>query len=214
MLAFLMAAAVAGAPDWSALSSTEGWSAVGTRSSDFGPVVVTHKVIGGIDCLTGVVTVDVPPEKLLAVVEDVPAATKWSSASLRVSEVLGSADGATRFWQQIDVPNWTLVADRYWVLEGRSAPVDSGVRYRWQRVPASTFPAVVSRAEANEAGSIEPPTNWGEWVFRRATSGTEVHYRACADVGGSLPESVQRWVATRTLPDTVSDLVKEARRRG
>lgn len=214
MLWLGMGLALAGEPRWDVLATSSGWDEVATRNSDVGPVRVFHKEIDGLPCLQGVLQTEVAPDQLLAVVMDIPGSLRWSSAGLAYSETIAQPGGAIHFWQYLDVPNWTLVADRYWILEGRPESVEGGKRFRWRRLAAeSTYPAVAAKARSHSSSVIEPPTNWGEWVFRPSGSGTEVQYRACADVGGSLPQSVQSWVATRTLPDTVADVVREARRR-
>lgn len=209
-----MMLAAAAEPRWDQLTTSTGWTSVATRTSDVGAVYVYHKEIDGIPCLTGVTSTDVAPATLLAVVLDVPSSLKWSSADLAVSELLTQAPTQIRFWQYIDIPNWTLVSDRFWVLEGQVSNVGASTKFRWNRVDAAaTYPAVVEKAHARDSSAVEPPINWGEWTFTPVEGRTEVVYRACADVGGRIPESVQKWVATRTLPDTVADLVREGQRR-
>lgn len=215
MLVWMWAAALAGEPAWSELSSASGWSEVASRPSDVGKVTVYHKEIGGVPCLQGVTTSTQAPEKLLAVVMDIPSSTRWSSADVKISETLATTpSGAVHYWQYLDVPNWTMVYDRYWVLEGRASTSGDLRRFRWTKLDSgAAYPAVVQRAQAREAGAVEPPVNWGEWTFQPKGGVTEVQYRACADVGGKLPLSIQQWVASRTLPDTVADVIREAGRR-
>jgi hypothetical protein len=214
MILLLTTAALAAEPDWAALSSSD-WKHVAERSSDVGTVHVYRKEIGELTCLRGVAMTDLTPQELNAVVVDVPSATKWSSANLTASKLLSSSGTTIELYQYMDVPNWTLVADRYWVLRGVTSPVgDGGLRYRWERLPAQTaHPSAHADAMGRSSGAIEPPINWGEWSFVPKDGRVEVTYRGCADVGGSLPDSIQRLVATRTLPDTVADLVLEAQRR-
>ena len=214
ILSVVVGLALASEPQWDSLETSAGWTSVSTRSSDIGPVQVYRKDIDGITCLQGVTTTPVSPQKLLDVVTDIPSSTRWSSATLAASDVVGRPGSRLHFYQYLDVPDWTLVADRYWVLEGRPEPVSGGFRFRWNRLDAaSAYPAVVAKAQAISSRVIEPPTNWGEWTFSATDGGTLVAYRACADVGGALPKDVQSWVATRTLPDTVADAVREAGRR-
>lgn len=214
ILSVVVGLAMASEPQWDSLETSSGWTSVSTRASDIGPVQVYRKDIGGITCLQGVTTTQVSPEKLLEVVVDIPSSTRWSSATLTASDVVARPGSKLHFYQYLDVPNWTLVADRYWVLEGRPETVTGGFRFRWNRIDAaSTYPAVAAKAQAISSSVIEPPTNWGEWTFSATDGGTLVAYRACADVGGALPKDVQSWVATRTLPDTVADAVREAGRR-
>jgi hypothetical protein len=209
-----IASALAGEGNWDALTSGSGWKEVATRASDVGEVRVWHKEIDGTPCLLGVTNTEVKPDSLMAVVVDIPASTSWSSADLGVSETLYKGSSTLHFWQYINIPNWTLVADRFWVLEGRSSSVGEARRFRWSRLDAtSTYPNVVSRARQRDASAVEPPINWGEWFFVPREGYTEVQYRACADVGGSIPQNVQQWIASRTLPDTVADVIREARRR-
>ena len=211
----VLSLATAAEPRWDQLTTSTGWESVATKSSDFGAVAVYHKKIDGIDCLTGVLNTDAKAETLMAVVHDVPSSLQWSSADLVYSETLGRSSGAIQFWQYINIPNWTLVADRFWVGEGRTSTVGESQKFRWNRLDATgAYPALVEKARATDSGAVEPPTNWGEWTFTPVNGQTEVIYRACADVGGRIPESVQRWIATQTLPDTIADLVREARRRG
>lgn len=214
VLVSMVAAFASGEPRWDQLDASSGWKEMSTRVSDVGPVKVFHKEIDGLPCLQGVLDTTVSPDKLIEVVVDIPGSLRWSSAGLSYSEVVARPSGALHFWQYLDVPNWTMVADRYWVLEGRPESYGGGKRFRWHRLEAETaYPKVAERAHATSSSAIEPPTNWGEWLFLPTAEGTEVSYRACADVGGALPQSIQTWVATRTLPDTVADVVREAQRR-
>ena len=61
--------------------------------------------------------------------------------------------------------------------------------------------------------AIEVPKNWGEWLFTPAGTGTDIKYRVCTEAGGSVPMWLQKLGAQRTLPDTVADLVREAKKR-
>jgi hypothetical protein len=107
-----------------------------------------------------------------------------------------------------------MVYDRYWIMEGHTASIGDARRFRWNRIDAAKrYPAAVARAQAIEAGAVEPPVSWGEWLFTPKNGLTEVSYRNCVDVGGRLPMSIQTWVATRTMPDTVADLIREAKKR-
>lgn len=214
MIAWMMAAAMAGSPDWTSLTSTSGWKSITTKSSEFGSIGVWHKEIDGIPCLLGTLQTDVPVAHLMEIVMDIPSSTRWSSADLGISETLKRSGNVLEFWQYINIPNWTMVADRFWVLRGERAVLGTAERFRWQRIDAaSAYPSLITRARERDSGAVEPPTNWGEWDFVANSEGTQVQYRACADVGGSIPQSIQQWIATRTLPDTVGDVVREAKRR-
>lgn len=206
--------AEAGEPPWEALWSSEGWEELSVRESDVGPVKVLHKKVDVLDCLQGVAQSDVGIPYLVKVAYDVNSAVSWSSADLTASEILKREGDAIVFHQYLDVPDWTLVADRFWYLRASAEDVDGGgKRFRWRRVDGMTaFPDKTKvLVETNRA--IEPPVNFGAWTFLPKEGGTQVIYRVCSDIGGAIPKWLQRAVATRTMPDTVADFVREAKRR-
>lgn len=211
-----ISAALAAAPAWDALRAEEGWEEVATKATEFGEVRVLHRTIDEANCLQGVLTTTVPVERIVEVLLDVPSAVKWSSASLVYSDVVEELPGGeVVLMQYIDVPNWTLVADRFWIVRsGVKVLPDGERRYTWERVPADRHPTVRDKAQAWAGKAIEPPVNWGEWMFRPSGGALQVRYRGCSDIGGAIPDWLQKLVASRTLPDTVADLVREARKRG
>jgi hypothetical protein len=212
--AAMTSGALAQPPAWDVISDADGWKELATRKSDYGEVQVYVKEINSLACLQGILTADADVSRLLEVVTDIDSAVTWSSADLTDSKLLRRGPGTIDFYQYLDVPNWTLVADRYWFLRAEWESEDRGARFRWTRLdPDSTY--ADRRAEILDYNdrAVEPPINWGEWVFSNEGPTTEVRYRACADIGGVIPQSIQRWVATRTLPDTVADVVREAIRR-
>lgn len=214
VMLWVWAASWAAEPSFASLEAA-GWAEVATRDTDVGSVRVEHRRVGEIDCLQGIVSTKTPVAKLHEVVLDVPSSPKWSHVALVISDVLATSGDTVEFVQMLDVPNWTMVADRYWVLRGQTIRGANGtVRFRWNRLDAAkAHPKAVEKALAYSSSAVEPPVNWGEWVFTPGASGTEVRYRACSDVGGRLPQGIQKWVASRTLPDTVADMVREAGRR-
>lgn len=210
----LWIAAWAEEPPWATIDAP-GWSEVATRETDLGTVKVEHRKVGAVDCLQGTTTTTTPLEKVHAVATDIPNAPKWSHVKLWMSETLATTDDGFDYVQMLDVPNWTLVADRFWVLHGTTLRSGDGtVRFRWRRVDAEArYPEVAARARTFHSGAIEPPVNYGEWILRPGAGAATVTYRACSDVGGSLPSSIQKWVAQRTLPDTVADVLRAAKAR-
>ncbi len=214
MWMMLWSVAFAGQPRYDLLASPDGWKDVAVRHSDQGDVAVYTKTIDGLPCLMGVTSVSVPADKLLAVAFDIPSSKRWSSAGLAISETLAHLpDGGIDYFQYIDIPGWTMVYDRYWIMEGHTTSLGDARRFRWNRIDAATrYPAAVARAQAIESGAVEPPVSWGEWLFTPKNGLTEISYRNCVDVGGRLPMSIQTWVATRTMPDTVADLIREAKK--
>lgn len=211
---WLVITALAGPPTWEVVLSEDGWNEVATRSADVGEVRIHHRREGDIDCLWGRVTVDVPVDRLIEVAEDVESAPRWTSNEIVHSRTLSKNGTSRDFLQSLDIPNWTLVADRYWMLRGERVKRDTGWSFQWDRLDAAqAYPEAHAEVMAWNAKAIEPPVNRGAWVFDGVQGGTQVDYRACVDIGGSIPSGIQRWVAKRTLPDTMAELITEAKRR-
>jgi hypothetical protein len=215
VLHLLLAAPAHGARPWDQLDEPTGWSRLAERDTDVGRIRVALRRLDGADCVQGALRTDVPLARLVEVVDDVPSAVRWNSAGLSASEVVGRGEGWMDVYQYMPIPDWTLVADRWWVLRGWSdAPKTGGARFRWERVDAEeAYPALAERL-AVKGDNLEIAVNWGEWVFVPVQGTTlDVRYRVCTDIGGSLPRWIQRLATQRTLPDTIVDLVREAWRR-
>lgn len=206
--------ASAGEPDWATLRSPAGWEEVNDKTIDIGEVHVFRKDIDGMGCLRAEATSKASMDTLMAVLWDVPGTLRWSSNDLIVSEVLVPGDDQMVFWQHMDIPGWTLIHDRFWILKAEALR-EEGVRgYRWSRVDGATsYPGVVKRAQAFDDGAMEPPVMWGEWRFQATAGPTKVTWRGCQDIGGHVPLWLQVWAAGKSLPSAVADLVHEAEKR-
>jgi hypothetical protein len=218
LLLVLAVGSAAAAPTLSTLLAESGWEAKGTRDhKDSGlEITIDHKWVGELPCLRGMTTAEVSPEALLAAATDIPSATRWSSAPLSASRVLGRGADSIDYYQHLDIPGWTGAKDRYWVLRGR-VKRDAGVlRFQWERFDGRTpYPDLSAELAADHPSAIEPPTNLGEWRFTPKDGGmTEVRYYVCSDSGGKLPSALERVAALQTLPDAVADLIVEGRKRG
>jgi hypothetical protein len=206
--------ASAAEPAWALLSTHDGWEKVAHRDTDVGSVDVLYRRIGDTHCLQGVVATPLTPPQILAVAEDIDGTMKWSKAGLAASKLLKRTADGIEFYQWLDIPDWTLVTDRYWVLRGKEEALANGVmRFRWTRIDAATAYPDLYRNLSGNGTAIEVPVNWGEWSLAPSEGATEVSYRVCTDVGGALPEWLQKVVAQRTLPDTVADVLREAKAR-
>lgn len=205
--------ATAAAADWNALFAADGWSLVSeTTHADTGPIRIDLKVIGGVQCLKGSAKVAVPADKLHQVVTDIPSAKKWSSETLLHSRVLAQNGKTTDYFQLLDVPGWTMASDRFWVLRGEDTSTATQKAFRWDRFEwQAKHPEIV--AEAAATGAVEPIPNWGAWVFEPSGADTQVKYYICSDPGGSIPTWLKETAATKTLPNTVADVVREGRKR-
>lgn len=207
--------AFAGVPSWADIASSTSWQLLTTKAHDAaGEVQVFNTTIADVQCFKGVATADLSIDGLLAVVTDVAAAKYWSSAGVRDAEKLGGTGAAIDYYQYLDVPGWTLSSDRFWFLHGTVEKSGTTAVFHWDRLDgggpyASRYAEVV----AANPSAIEPPINVGGWTFRPTGSGTEVTYYVCTDVGGSIPRAVQNAATKGTLPDTVGDVIREARKR-
>lgn len=202
------------AGDVGSLTADAGWKPLADRNSDIGKVSVSVKHIDGVPCLRGETMAEASVDALLDVARDITSASEWSSAGVTKAKVLAKGDRWLEYMQFLDVPNWTMSVDRFWVVRGawkRSA--DGGVVFSWQRIGDDRYND--TRLEVLKAAptALELPVNFGAWSFRPDQAGTRVRYEICSDIGGTVPASVQRWVASGSLPTTVADLVTEARRR-
>lgn len=201
--------------DFDRLLDTRGWENVTSVAPDGDAIVVQKKVVQGLTCVRGVVSVDVPPGALLEVVSDVPAHPSWSSEQLLVSKLLTPPGDETAYWQYLDVPDWTFVSDRFWVVRGRTSQQGAGATYTFERLAGwpTAYPALATQIQAQFPGAVEPDPLFGAWVFVPAGAGTDARYHLCSNSGASLPQWIQTIAATRTLPGTVADVLREARRR-
>lgn len=212
----LALAAPAGAADFSALLSPVGWELRGTTQHELlGEVSISTKEIEGLTCLLGAAQVQAPARAMLGVVEDIDGALAWSRAGLVDSKLLGRQGHVLDYYQVLDVPDWTMAADRYWVLRSRTSTASDGALiFRWDRFDwRSAYPEVATRLGQAHPKAVEPDPNFGAWIFRDGADGGEVRYALCTE-SGSLPGWLQKAAATKTVPDAMADVVREAQRRG
>lgn len=212
----LLATPALAAPSWGDVLGASSWTEYTTKNhADAGEVRVLRTTIGGVACFKGEATTDVPPELLLQVAADIPATRQWSSAGVAEAELLSQSGDTMEYYQYLDVPGWTLSADRFWFLRGHTERAASGaITFWWERlIDGGAHRARWDRVHAEHEGAIEPPVNVGGWVFTPTGSGTSIQYFICTDTGGSIPHSVQNAATTKTLPDTLGDLVREGHRR-
>src|SRR5689334_2193914 len=120
MFVLVLLAAVAQAEEsWNVLSSADTWPNVSQRSTDAGNVTSYHRKLGETHCLKGQTTSKLTPAQILVVAEDIEGSLKWSKAGLTVSKTLKRTGDGIEFYQLLDIPDWTMVTDRYWILKGK-----------------------------------------------------------------------------------------------
>lgn len=216
LAASLAAPLVASAAPTHAAIDSAAWTRVTTVKNDNigGEVVIWKATISGVDCFRGTAVVDVPPEKLLDVVADVEGAKQWSSAGISEAKLLSRSGSQIAYYQYLDVPGWTMAADRFWFLSSTLERSPQRSSLKWVPLEAGGAHAdVYTKVKAEHPNAVEPTVNVGSWVFEKGASGVDMRYSICTQPGGSIPAAIQNAATRRTLPDTLGDVVREARRR-
>ncbi len=204
------------APSWSQMK-TATWEVSSTAShKDAGKIDITKATVAGVECFGGEANTDVAPEKLLEVVADIEGAVKWSTAGLSQAETLARISATEiDYFEYLDVPGWTMSSDRFWFLKGHIERGSDFTLLHWERlIDGGPYKARWDAIKAENPSAIEPPTNVGAWWFTKAGDQTKIKYYICTDTGGSIPAFVQSAATKQTLPDTIGDVVREAKKRG
>lgn len=210
---FATATASAGAPSWGTVH-TGTWAHVTEKNHDVGKIEVLNRTVNDLPCFQGSTTTDVPAADLLAVAKDVASATSWSSAGVAEAKSLGTSGNTVDYYQYLDVPGWTFASDRFWFLKGTFGSDGNKHFFHWERLDdGGPYGAEYTRVKDAHPNAIEPPINVGGWLFTDNGGSTTVQYFICSDVGGTLPTSIQSMATKGTLPDTLADLIIEARKR-
>jgi hypothetical protein len=215
ILALLAPLALAAEPSYDALASAS-WDTLTTKSNSSAGTVTLYKAsLEDFECYRGSATVQgAPREKLIEVVLDIQSAVQWSSAGITEGRVLSHAGNRYEYYQYLNVPSWTMASDRFWFLYGTVETTATSTLFRWNRLTdGGEHKAVWDKVRAENPGAVEPPINVGSWGFTDASDGVVVDYKICSDSGGSMPTMVQNAASRKTLPDTIGDMVAEARRR-
>lgn len=215
MITALYVSAALAAPTWADIAATTAWTTDSTvDTSDAGKVEISTATIGGVSCFRAVATTDATVEALAATVMDVPGTIRWSTAGVTEAENLSKGATAFDYYQYLDVPGWTMSSDRFWFLHGTLTKEASGTMFRWERlIDGGAYAEKYKAVKAAHPDAIEPPVNVGGWLFTGAAPTTKITYSLCTDSGGSIPQFVQTAATRRTLPDTLSDAVREAKKR-
>ncbi|MCB9778461.1 MAG: hypothetical protein H6742_07860 [Alphaproteobacteria bacterium] len=214
MLALLLAALPAlAAPSWSQVKAHSAWELFKTADSDVAADVKLYQAtIAGTKCFKADATVSgIEPETMLAVAADVEGAMRWSSAGIKDAVTLKKTNTEMDYYQYLSVP---LVSDRFWFLHGTFVREGDLIGLRWEKAWDGGGPYSTTWQEvvAAHPKAVEPPVNVGAWLFK-GTDSVDVTYLVCTDAGGAIPANLQSMATKGTLPKTVDDLLKEAKRR-
>ncbi len=215
LLTSLLAVSALASPSWSDVESTTDWSEHAVKEhDDIGEVTILHAVVGGIDCFQARASSPAGSPTLLEVVRDVEGIARWSDSGISEGRILARDGEGLDYFQFFDVPDWTMTKDRFWFLRGkvkRDGPVTA---WWWERLAeGGPHRAVFDQVVAEHPKAIEPTANVGAWHFTAGEGTTAVRYYVCSDSGGAIPRKLQFMATTKTLPDTVADVLNEASKR-
>ena len=205
--------ASAATPTWANIKADAGWTYDSTMKAESGEIEVATRTIDGVACFRAKAKVAANPDKLLQVASDINGSKTWSSAGLAEAKLITSNGSALDYYQVLDVPGWTMASDRFWFLHGIVEKTPGNIVFRWERLnEGGPHNATWKAIKAKYPSAVEPPINVGGWVFS-GTGTVDVRYFICTDSGGAIPQTLQVAATRRTLPATLDDLVKEARKR-
>ncbi len=207
--------ALAGTPTHAAMASAN-WSHLTDRNhDDAGTVKVYSATVADVSCFKATAqTEEADADTMLGVVTDIVGAKRWSTAGVTRAEVLGRSGDTITYFQYLDVPGWTMSADRFWFLTGKVDDSSATKTMEWSRIdPSGPYGDRYRSFKTENPKAVEPPVNVGGWYFTPAGSGASIEYRICTDAGGSIPYAIQNAATKKTLPDTVGDVVREAKKR-
>lgn len=201
-------------PSHSAMESAS-WSLLTTKShADAGEVQVFRATLDDVDCFRGLATTDAPADKMAEVVRDIDSVPQWSSAGVSEAKLLSSEPGRIEYYEYLDVPGWTMASDRFWFLWSTFGEEGETHAFRWGRLDeGGDHQAVYADLKSRHPKAVEPTVNVGGWYFHDRGAERQIEYIVCTVPGGSIPAAVQNAATRKTLPDTVGDVVRDARRR-
>jgi hypothetical protein len=212
MCALLCSDALAG-DAFDALTASDDWKPLTSRRSDYGDIAVSMKYLGHVPCIRAEVDLPITPQELLGVVVDVEGMLGWGDDALVDSEIVYVRDDAPAWYQRAEMPAWSFLHDRVWFMASTITRGEDTLRITWRPAQGAEMDAVRARVKAAHPKAVEPPVNYGQWTAHATPAGLSGRYEICVDGGGAIPLALQRAITTRTLPDGMDDLVREAQRR-
>lgn len=202
------------APTHAQIDSASFATVTTATDKDAGEITISKATISGVECYRGTAKTDLAPSKLLSVVADVEGAPRWSSAGVTEAKLLQGGSSYIEYYQYLDVPGWTMSSDRFWFLSSTLENTDARASLKWTPLQSggkhNTF---WQQVKTDHPDAVEPPVNVGSWMFERTSEGVTVRYSICTLPGGSIPIAIQNAATRKTLPATVGDVIREARRR-
>ena len=208
----IMSTALAYNPTWKELYAADGWRYSHSAKTSEGEVKVYTKSVDSFPCFQGEIFSDVPPELVIEIAADAEAAIEWSSAELTSAKELERTKAYVDYYQYLDIP--FPLSDRYWFARGYFETDGASQLFRWERLekggPHTHF---YTEIKEKYPSAEETALNIGAWVVTPVEGKTQIQYLICTHPGGSVPDVFQSVGTEKTLPNNLSDMVKEGKRR-
>ena len=201
---------------WSQIRGHDGWTDHAEKEhKDAGSLKVLKATIEGVQCWQGTGQTDAGVDAMLEVARDIEGTPEWATtANVTEAKILARSGPALEYYQLMDLPTWTMTKDRFWFVRGQTRKEGGTTIFSWEKLDegGSHGDVYTTFVEEHEK-AIEPPVNAGGWAFTPTDDGVEIQYYICTDSGGDVSQTLTNLGTASTLPDTVGDLVREARKR-
>lgn len=211
-------------PSWAAgldrgiiaqLQSGAGWTHERTDSED--GLVVRSKTVAGRTAFRGTLPLgpQTDPDRLWRLLTDIEGHVRIGD-KLAEAKVFSRSASAMDYFQVMVPPALMPGSQRYWFAHTELEPVvdgNAGHRRRcWSHLPPGVAQAERNGVKQRHPRAIEVAMTHGCWELVRSEGVTTLVYSTVTDPGGSLPTSVARTLASRTLPENMRKFVRAARR--
>jgi len=190
-LAFTAAATTLAAASFAQADDAGGWNQVHARDG----VAVSARPHPGskIHEMQAVSDMDVPPERLLMVLDDIERYPSFMPPTT-VARLLARDKDWSYYYMEINPP---VIARRdYCIRVGMQRFPDGRLRSFWM-TDYSACPA------AERSGVVRAPSNVGEWILEPLDGGRRTHvtYRCHVEIGGNVPAWMVNRVSATEIPN-------------
>lgn len=214
MISFVLAisAAFAYNPTWKELYASDGWTYSHTTDTSVGKVKVYKKSVDSFPCFQGEATTDLDPKLIIEIAADAESAVDWSSADVTDAKELLRTKSYVDYYQYLDIP--FPLSDRYWFARGYFETDGDALLFRWDRLEkGGTHSDFYKEIKEKYPSAEETALNIGAWVVTPVDGKTKIQYLICTHPGGSVPDVFQSVGTEKTLPNNLSDIIKEGKKR-
>lgn len=202
-------------PTWKELYASEGWNYSHSASTAEGEVKVYKKLVDSFPCFQGETTTDLEPKIIIEIAADAESAVHWSSADVIAAKELARTKAYVDYYQYLDVP--FPLSDRFWFARGHFEQDGNAHLFRWERLEhGGAHVNFYKDIKKKHSSAEETSLNIGAWVVtpRKDDAGkSKLQYLICTHPGGSVPDVLQSVGTEKTLPNNLSDMIREGKRR-